>query len=1121
LEVEFGTEANNPIWRHNLVFDNGIDYDEIVNQTGINGNISTDPLFVDQSNGDYRLLAGSPAIDAGDNFAPGISLADIDGNGRIADGDSDGTATIDMGAFEFGSGAVADAGPDQSVTDRDMVTLDGSGSSDPDGGALTFDWSLDGVPLATGPNPTIGSLAAGSHDILLSVTDEAGVLTTDVMTVTVQAVNQPPVADAGPDATIQTLATAVLNGTGSSDPDGDALTYVWSRNGGQIATGPTPTVGPFAAGNHTITLTVTDPSGAGASDSMILTVVKPPPSVVDIGVATGNDDAEERSSGSMYLNSSDLEFVDDGSRTGQTVGMRFTGIEVPQGATITAASVQFQVDETNSGPVSLLIRGQDADDTAAFTSATGNISSRPMTSASVAWSPAAWTSVGARGEDQRTPDLSEIIQEIVDRPDWASGNAMTIIVTGSGERTAESYNGSSSGAPALHIEYQQAPECGVPADCPPVLGNNTLTLDEGATVVLGAANLSATDINSDNSALTFTITNVTNGQFELVGTPGAITNFVQADLINPGVQFVHNGSELAPSYMVSVSDGEQVDGPAAATIIFTNVDEEAPTPDPMIWSAAPSATGPSSISMTAATASDPSGVEYYFTNTAGGGNDSGWQDSPVYEDTGLASDTLYTYTVKARDKSPVQNRTAASSAASATTDAPPPPAPLSVTTSTLPAGEVGLSYGATLAANGGQGPYSWSVVAGALPDGLDLPAASNQITGTPALSGTFGFTVEVEDSLGATAQAALEIIIAAPPAEIIVDNLDPNVSATGTWSSSSGASPWAGGSLYNNGGQTFQWQPGVPASGTYEVYAWWTYHSNRSSSVPYRISHDGGIDTVVVDQRDSSLGGQWNLLGTYSFTAGGGGYVEVSSENGQASADAVRLVAAGPPPAPAPLSVTTSTLPSGEVGLSYGATLAANGGQAPYSWSVVAGALPDGLDLPAASNQITGTPALAGTFGFTVEVEDSLGATAQAALEIIVAAAPTEIIVDNLDPNVSATGTWSSSSGASPWAGGSLYNNGGQTFQWQPGVPVTGTYEVYAWWTYHSNRSSSVPYRISHDGGIDTVVVDQRDSSLGGQWNLLGTYSFTAGGGGYVEVSSENGQASADAVRLVVAGPPS
>jgi hypothetical protein len=80
------------------------------------------------------------------------------------------------------------------------------------------------------------------------------------------------------------------------------------------------------------------------------------------------------------------------------------------------------------------------------------------------------------------------------------------------------------------------------------------------------------------------------------------------------------------------------------------------------------------ITMTATTATDASDVEYYFTETSGnpGGNDSGWQTSPVYIDTGLQSGTQYTYTVMARDKSPNQNTTAPSAAANATTTGSPP-----------------------------------------------------------------------------------------------------------------------------------------------------------------------------------------------------------------------------------------------------------------------------------------------------------------------------------------------------------------------------------------------------------------------------------------------------------------
>jgi hypothetical protein len=158
----------------------------------------------------------------------------------------------------------------------------------------------------------------------------------------------------------------------------------------------------------------------------------------------------------MYLSSSDLELVYDAYKQqgDQTVGLRFIDVDIPQGATIVDAFVQFQVDEASSQTTSLTIEAQDTDNAQAFTSSNWNISNRATTSADVWWNPATWKTVGNAGAKQQTPDIAPIIQEIVNRPGWSSGNALVLIITGTGKRVAESYNGKPAAAPLLYIEYR-------------------------------------------------------------------------------------------------------------------------------------------------------------------------------------------------------------------------------------------------------------------------------------------------------------------------------------------------------------------------------------------------------------------------------------------------------------------------------------------------------------------------------------------------------------------------------------------------------------------------------------------------------------------------------------------
>ena len=195
------------------------------------------------------------------------------------------------------------------------------------------------------------------------------------------------------------------------------------------------------------------------------------PNIFEKTVVAGTDDAEERASGTMALESTDLDMVDDlfgNGGDGAKVGIRFTGIDIPPGAVITGAYLEFFVDEKSTTDTSLLVQGQDADDAAGFADVRNNISSRPTTDASVEWTPEPWRKIGENGEGQRTPDLSAVVQEIVARPGWEAGNDVAFIISGSGSRTAEAFEGVPGRAPVLHIEW-------IPGDATPPGGTDDKT----------------------------------------------------------------------------------------------------------------------------------------------------------------------------------------------------------------------------------------------------------------------------------------------------------------------------------------------------------------------------------------------------------------------------------------------------------------------------------------------------------------------------------------------------------------------------------------------------------------------------------------------------------------------
>jgi len=275
---------------------------------------------------------------------------------------------------------------------------------------------------------------------------------------------------------------SVLDGTVSDDGNPNrpgALTTSWVQTGGPATaaiadpaavdtTAELPLPGDYAftltaddgelSSVATVTVTATDPALGSTIEARIL--------------ASADDVEEEAGSGWLYVPSADLELTQDWSV--QTVGLRFVDLGIPRGATIDSAWIQFTADETDTGATVLAIDVADVADAAPF-SGSGAVTSLPTTGTPIPWSPTGWTTVGEAGPAQRTPDLASVVQRVVDRADWAPGNAMALIVSGSGKRVAESFDGSPSQAPLLHIEYS----VGAPVNQSPVVSG------VGTSVVAG------------------------------------------------------------------------------------------------------------------------------------------------------------------------------------------------------------------------------------------------------------------------------------------------------------------------------------------------------------------------------------------------------------------------------------------------------------------------------------------------------------------------------------------------------------------------------------------------------------------------------------------------------------
>jgi hypothetical protein len=259
-----------------------------------------------------------------------------------------------------------------------------------------------------------------------------------------------------------------------------------------------------------------------------------------------------------------------------------------------------------------------------------------------------------------------------------------------------------------------------------------------------------------------------------------------------------------------------------------------------------------------------------------------------------------------------------------------------ISTTYLPDGEINIAYSQMLAASGGTGGYNWSVTSGTLPDGLSLDSSTGVIGGTPNTAGVYSFTVRVTDSNGDSENATLSITIQPPPS-IDVTSL-PDGEVNGAYA-----------------------QFPIEISGGSGNYSDW---SIKSGNLPGGLSL-GSADGVIF--------GKPTTAGTFSFT------IQVTDSNGVTATQALSITIVAAP------SITTTSLPDGEVNIAYSQTLGAIGGSGDYSsWAITSGTLPAGLSLDASTGVINGTPTTAGVSSIIIQLTDSGGSVTTQALSITI-----------------------------------------------------------------------------------------------------------------------------------------
>ncbi|MGI8908484.1 MAG: family 10 glycosylhydrolase [Candidatus Sumerlaeaceae bacterium] len=336
----------------------------------------------------------------------------------------------------------------------------------------------------------------------------------------------------------------------------------------------------------------------------------------------------------------------------------------------------------------------------------------------------------------------------------------------------------------------------------------------------------------------------------------------------------------------------------------------------------------------------------------------------------------------------------------------------------------------------------------------------------------------------------------APPADVIVDN--PATVITGTWSSASSAADKYGADYRYKGPGTgsaaVAFNASLPTTGLWNVYEWHSVGSNRATNARHTITRSGGSDLVTVNQ--TLNGGKWNLLGQYSFN-GSTGYSATIDDNFSGTvviADAIRWEYVVQAPA-APANLSAFRVSGTQVNLNWTDNASNERNYLVGRATSAGGPFTDVAALGINVTSWSDTGLNAGTvYYYQVRAQNS-GGTSAASNTATAPTMPADVIVDNTDAGFTKSTNWIYGTSATDKYGADYWYRSTASVSdaatWNYSVPQTRNYEIYAWWSQGTNRSTTAPYIAYHGGGSTTVYKNQQTG--GGAWQSLGTFSLNAG----------------------------